>query len=89
MIILFLLCRAGPPGEGEDIPMAKVYHQLINLTNKPPSLRTNEELDELVPWLRKKSSHLFQTLEDRKYTVYHLNIHCLFSKAFFFKMSLE
>ena len=54
----------------EDIPMAKVYHQLINLTNKPPSLRTNEELDELVPWLRKKSSSLFQTLEDRKYDAF-------------------
>ncbi|XP_076450264.1 uncharacterized protein LOC143286542 isoform X3 [Babylonia areolata] len=46
--------------------MAKVYQQIINLTNKPPSLRTDEELEELVPWLRKKSSHLFQNLEDSK-----------------------
>ncbi|XP_070200517.1 uncharacterized protein [Littorina saxatilis] len=46
--------------------MAKVYHQIINLTNKPPSLRTDEELDQLVPWLRKKSSNLFHDLENEK-----------------------
>ena len=58
---------AGPPADAEDIPMAKVYHQIINLTNKPPSLRTDEELEQLVPWLRKKSSNLFQDLEDREW----------------------
>ena len=49
--------------------MAKVYHQIINLTNKPPSLRTDEELEQLVPWLRKKSSNLFQDLENREYSL--------------------
>ena len=56
----------GVPTEADEIPMAKVYHQIINLTNKPPSLRTDEELEQLVPWLRKKSSNLFQDLENRK-----------------------
>ncbi|KAL8609573.1 hypothetical protein ACOMHN_000629 [Nucella lapillus] len=58
--------KNGAVSDSDDIPMAKVYQQIITLTNKPPSLRTDEELEELVPWLRKKSSNLFQNLQDSK-----------------------
>ena len=54
------------PVDVEEIPMAKVYQQIINLTKEPPCLRTDNELDQLVPWLRKKSSSLFQDLENSK-----------------------
>lgn len=49
--------------------MPSFYEKVVSVIEKPASLRTDFECQELIAWFRNKSS-LFKTLKSGKYKKY-------------------
>lgn len=46
--------------------MAHIYERVLSLVTKPPADRRDSELEDVVPWFKKKADKLFKDIQNRE-----------------------